>query len=135
MLSEVDLAEHRLPNRLVGPLAAATAAWVVGAGIAGDDGGRAVRALAVGLAVAAGFLILAVVSDLGMGDVKLALPIGIVAGWLGLRAGEVTVLVAALTATVAAATLRARQGARARLPLGPFLALGALAGVLVAAPH
>ncbi len=139
VLAEIDLAEHRLPNNLVGPLAGAVALWLVTAGIIGDDVGRAVRALAVGLAVAAAFLAVAVVGDLGMGDVKLAFPVGMVAGWLGAQAGQATVVVTGLGAAVAAAVVLARGrgrggGPRPRLPFGPFLALGALAGLLVAAP-
>lgn len=147
VLAEVDLAEHRLPNNLVGPLTGAVALWLVAAGIVGDDVGRSVRALAVGLAVAVAFLAVAMVGDLGMGDVKLALPVGMVAGWLGARAGEATVVATGLSAAVGAAALigrrwsRSRQAdrdgsaARPRLPFGPFLALGALAGLLAAAPR
>lgn len=147
VLSEIDLAEHRLPNNLVGPLAGAVALWLVVAGIVGDDIGRAVRALAVGVAVAVVFLAVALVGDLGMGDVKLALPVGMVAGWLGARAGEATVVAAGLSAAVGAAVVIGRHRSRSRnadrdgsaahprLPFGPFLALGALAGVLVAAPR
>ncbi len=135
VLSEVDLAEHRLPNRVVGPLAAVTMAWVGLAGITGGDTGRAVRAWAVGLAVAAGFLVLAVVADVGMGDVKLSLPVGVVAGWLGIRAGQATALVALAAGGVVSAALIASGHRHSRLPFGPFLALGALGGLLVAAPH
>lgn len=138
VLAEIDLAEHRLPNNLVGLLAGAVALWLAVAGIAGDDIGRTVRALAVGLAVAAAFLAVAVVGDLGMGDVKLALPVGMVAGWLGAAAGQATVVSTGLGAGVAAAVLLARSrsgGPRPRLPFGPFLALGALAGLLIAAPR
>lgn len=142
VLAEVDLAEHRLPNNLVGPLAGVVALWLAAAGIAGDDVGRAVRALAVGLAVAAAFLAVAVVGDLGMGDVKLALPVGMVAAWLGATAGRATVVATGLSAAVGAAVLLARSrnrgeggGPRPRLPFGPFLALGALAGLLVAGPR
>jgi len=133
-LAEVDLAEHRLPNIVVGPLAGAVALWLTAAAIAGGDEGRAVRALAVGLAVAAAFLAVAVAGDLGVGDVKLALPVGMVAGWLGARAGGATVVVTGLSAALAAAVLVGQGRDRVRLPFGPFLALGALAGLLVAAP-
>ncbi|MEZ5408340.1 MAG: hypothetical protein R2761_09955 [Acidimicrobiales bacterium] len=137
VLAEVDLAKHRLPNNRVGPLAGAVTLWLAVAGVAGD-GGRAVRAVVVGLAVAAAFLAVAVVGDLGMGDVKLALPVGMVAGWLGAAAGQATVVATGLSAAVGAAVLLGRNrggGPRPRLPFGPFLALGALAGLLVAAPR
>lgn len=134
VLAEIDLAEHRLPNSLVGPLAGAVTLWLAAAGIAGGDMGRALRALAVGVAVAAAFLAVAVLGDLGMGDVKLALPVGMVTGWLGARGGQATVLGAGLSAAVAAAVLIGRGQGRGRLPFGPFLALGALVGVLAAAP-
>jgi leader peptidase (prepilin peptidase)/N-methyltransferase len=118
-----DLAERRIPNRLVLPAAAGCAAITLAAG--------------AGLALLAGFVVvvallavsLARPRALGMGDVKLALLI--VSGLDGdaLRALAFGLVFAAL----AALALLARDGRaawRASLPLAPFLATGALLAVV-----
>ena len=90
------------------------------------------------IAAAAGFLFLLVAAlaypgGLGMGDVKLALLIGAALGSslpVGLMAGFVAAL-------VPSAVLLARHGQAARkmaIPLGPFLAAGALLALFAGAP-
>jgi leader peptidase (prepilin peptidase)/N-methyltransferase len=122
----IDLEHHVIPNKITLP--AATAAVAFGATL--DPAGEPARLLAG--AAAGGFLLLAhLVSPrgMGMGDVKLA-------GLLGLLLGRevapamIIALVLAVAAGVAVLT-RAEPGARrsAGLPFGPFLAIGALAGL------
>jgi len=128
-LSIVDAAEQRLPNRITLPLAAASAAIVLLAGAARSDVRTGLGALAVGLAFAA---VLAVLR-FGMGDVKLGLTVGTIAGWLGPDAVSATILVGSLTGAVAALSLVV---VHRRLALtfgfGPYLALGSVAGMIVA---
>jgi leader peptidase (prepilin peptidase) / N-methyltransferase len=131
-LSEIDLAQHRLPNRIVGPLAIATAAWVIGAGAVDGDPGRVIRALGAGVGASALLLVVSFVGQLGMGDVKLAFPVGLVASWLGAGAGRATVVTTALSGAVVAGALMAMGRGRQTLPYGPFLALGSVVGILVA---
>lgn len=84
-LSRIDFALHLLPNRLVlallgggllllGLAAALSPAWL-----------ELLRALAGGAILFAGYLILGIISPrgLGMGDVKLAAPLGLYLGYLG----------------------------------------------------
>lgn len=125
-ISRHDLERHIIPDRIVVPawlvvltahLALDPHAWVewlvasFGAGL---------FFLAIALAYPAG---------LGMGDVKLCLFIGALLGW--------AVVAALLAGTVAAGLVSAailfRQGSAARkrsIPLGPFLAGGAIAVLL-----
>jgi leader peptidase (prepilin peptidase) / N-methyltransferase len=66
---------------------------------------------------------LAYTDGMGMGDVKLALLLGAMPGWLV----PVALLVGLLAALVPALVLLVRRGSRARtmpIPLAPFLALG-----------
>lgn len=118
-----DLAERRIPNRLVLPAAAGCAGLALAAG--------AGLVLLAGLAIVA--LLLAVSlcwpRALGMGDVKLALLI--VAGLDG-HAPDALALGLAFAA-LAGLILLARKGRaawRGTLPLAPFLAAGALASLL-----
>ncbi len=113
-----DLAEHRIPNRLVLPAAAACAALVI---VGGDS-----SETFVGLAVLAGLLGLTLVapSIFGIGDIKLMLVVV-----LGL---EQTALNALLLALVLAAVVGAiaRAAGQRSLPLAPFLAAGSVLAVL-----
>ena len=84
-LARIDLAHHLLPNPLVGTLLLAGLVLfaVSSAGTAGwSDFLRAAAGAAVLFFV---FLILAIVSPngIGMGDVKLAAPVGLYLGYLG----------------------------------------------------
>jgi leader peptidase (prepilin peptidase)/N-methyltransferase len=119
-ISATDLERRVIPNRIVVPasvvlLAAQTllhpsVEWAVaGAGAAGFF-------LAAALAYPGG---------MGMGDVKLALLLGVVLG----RTVPVALLVGMVSALVPAAVLGAKHGRAARkmtIPFGPFLAFGGL---------
>ena len=115
-----DLAEHRIPNRIVVPAAAACVGLL--AAEAGHPqhllGGLAVVALMLGLSLLRP-------AFFGMGDVKLALLLGAMLG----RLSAVALIVGMVAAVVPALVLFARHGKAARkmgIPFGPFLALGGL---------
>lgn len=133
LLSAVDVREHRLPNRIVGPLTLATVAVVGLHGLIGGDRGRVAGSLVAAASLSAAFLVISLVGQLGMGDVKLAFPVGLVMGWLGHGALPAMGLVALVSSAVMAVAMLVRGGSRHdTLPFGPFLALGAVAGILVA---
>ena len=128
-LSVVDAAQQRLPNRITLPLAGATAIAVLAGGIARGDLGAAIGALAIGLGFAAVFVVL----RFGMGDVKLALTVGTIAGWLGRDAVMTTAYVGACAgAAVAILLLVVHRRRNLTFSFGPFLALGSVAGMLTA---
>jgi leader peptidase (prepilin peptidase)/N-methyltransferase len=120
----IDLREHRIPNRIVLPAAAACAV-LAGPGI--------LRHSLAALALVAVLLLLALVQPaaLGMGDIKAALLIA-----LALGAAAVPALVIGLglaAATGAALMLRYGRSALATaLPLAPFLAAGAALALAIA---
>lgn len=129
-LSAVDLEQRRLPNAVVLPAAAV----VLAARLASQPAHWRLW-LAATLLPALAFLILALVypAGLGMGDVKLTLLVGSTLG------GSVLVglLLGSLAAAAAGVLLLLREGASARrrtLPLGPFLASGAILALLLLAP-
>ena len=134
VLADIDLAEHRLPNKIVGPFALAAAGAVMVAGVASSDIERSVVSIGVGIAFVVALLTMNVVGGIGMGDVKLSLPIGIVAGWLGVDAVLATVFVTAVVGAVAgvALLLVTRADTGTRFSYGPAMAVGAVAGMLVA---
>jgi leader peptidase (prepilin peptidase)/N-methyltransferase len=123
-IASIDLAEHRVPNRIVLPAAAAC-------GGLSAVGGVSVAALLGGVAIVGVLLLTALAwpAGLGMGDVKLALLIV-----LGLDGDASRALIAGLVlAAIAGACLIARHGrgaGRRALPLAPFLAVGSLLALL-----
>jgi leader peptidase (prepilin peptidase) / N-methyltransferase len=121
---ESDLFERRIQNRIVVPAAVACAAAWAASGIA-------LFALVEGLVLVGGLLTLSLVRPeaLGMGDVKLALLL--VVGLDG--RGAVALLVALALAAGFGLLMLARFGRAAtscKLPLAPFLALGALIALI-----
>lgn len=129
-LTFIDLAVHRLPDRLTLP-AAAGALVLLGLGaITGADGSWS-RALAAAAACGLGFFLITLVLGaraFGLGDAKLALSVGALLGWVGWPAVVAGLLLAFLTSGLAAAALLAtrRVGWRDHLPFGPSLVAGTL---------
>ena len=120
----VDLAERRIPNRLVLPASAVCAALAVLGGVRAAD-------------VAAGAAVVALLftftlwrpDSFGMGDVKLAL---LVVLGLGGNAAQGLLLGLAIAA-VLGVLIVIREGLSARrraLPLAPFIAAGALVALI-----
>ncbi|WP_448639891.1 prepilin peptidase [Geodermatophilus sp. URMC 63] len=138
VLAQVDLAVHRLPDRVT-LLAAAVcaAALLADAALLGTWPAllRAVLAAAAagGIALATA---LAAPAGLGLGDVKLLALLGLVLGWAGwgvLLAGVfLGVLAGAAVSLLLVATRRA--GWRTALPFGPPLLLGAVLALALEGP-
>ena len=135
-LAFTDARQHRLPDVVTLPSYPACLLLLgVAAPFVPGGTGRFAHAL-VGMAAAAAFcLVLLLISPtgLGLGDVKLAGPLGAYLGWLG-AAAFVTALIAAWLLAAAAATglLLARRATRkTEIPFGPFL-IGATLGVVLA---
>ena len=130
VLSAVDLRERRLPNAIVLP---ATAATFLAQALIADE---RLAEYALGAALAGGALLIAALMNpggLGMGDVKLALLLGALLGSSVLPA----LMVGFLLIVPVSAVLFWRHGAAARratVPLGPFLATGAVAVLLAGGP-
>lgn len=121
----IDLEHRIIPNRLT--LLGAIVAIVLGTAL--DPAGEPGRLIAG--AAAGGFLLIAALAypgGMGMGDVKLALLIGVAVG----KPTPVALFLALVLALVPSLVLFARHGTAARkmtLPFAPFLALGGLIGL------
>ena len=122
----VDVEERRVPNRLVLP--AAAIALFAQALLHRDE---ALECLAAGVGAAGFFFIANLISRnaVGMGDVKLALLLGIVLGEDVLTA----LFIGGLAAAAAGLLVLSRRGfSRGHtIPFAPFLALGGLAALLL----
>ncbi len=124
----VDLREHIIPNDLV---LVGLLAWLPAMLLFPYDGKSWLSALGGGAAAFALFYLLAVLvpGGMGMGDVKLALVMGLFlgAGWVAM-ALMLAFILGGLVSGVLLATRRiARKG---YIPFGPFLAAGGLITLL-----
>ncbi|WOF21868.1 A24 family peptidase [Microbacterium betulae] len=136
VLIRIDVQEHRLPNRIVVPsivvLTLLVAAHAVASGRAAPLG----EAVAGGLVLGAFYLALRVAHPEGMGggDVKLAILVGVFLGWHGWAALAVGAAAAfVFGAAWALVLLLTHRAARdTRIAFGPWMVLGAWAGLLVA---
>ncbi|MFE1174789.1 prepilin peptidase [Streptomyces sp. NPDC058773] len=134
LLAAVDWRARRLPDVLTLALAVAPAALLgLTGGLTGETGGWW-RALLGGLLLGGCYLVLYLVNPrgIGLGDVKLAVGLGIALGWYGRQTlvvgGAAGVLLGGL---YAAGLLLVRPEARKTvMPLGPFMIIGAFCGLL-----
>lgn len=128
-LARVDLAEHRLPNRLVVP---ALLAGVVGLALSWLVTGEPPLIPLLAGAIYAGVLfVLALFGGMGMGDVKLAAALGLASATPAIALGSP--MLAFFFGGVAALIALIRRGPKARIPFGPFLLAGYFAVLVVVA--
>jgi leader peptidase (prepilin peptidase)/N-methyltransferase len=137
VLGAVDLASHRLPDRVTYPaLAVSVAALLVDAAVLGSWAAF-VRALAAAAAAFAVAYAVAAISPaaLGFGDVKLLGLLGLLLGWFGWGVLLAGVFLGLLTGALVSLALLAtrRAGWRTALPFGPPLMLGAVLALALGA--
>ena len=136
-LALIDLDAHRLPNAIVLP------GYLVGIVLLGTAGlltnsWDALVTAGVGMVgYFAVHLLLAVVwtGGMGMGDVKLAGVLGLFLGWLGWPALVVGLLAGFILGGLFGVILLATgRGRKTRIAYGPWMLLGAWAGILLGTP-
>jgi leader peptidase (prepilin peptidase) / N-methyltransferase len=133
-LAWIDAAVQRLPDALTAPAWAGTAGFLLLAAATGGPWADLVRALVGGVALAAVYLAVTVLSRaaLGLGDVKLAASLGTLLAWAGwgtLVAGTFAGFL--LGAVYGTGLLVSRRAARRqRIPFGPFMIAGAFLALL-----
>jgi leader peptidase (prepilin peptidase) / N-methyltransferase len=136
VLSRVDLGLRRLPDALT--LSAAVATFtLLGLAALQLGSGRLLHALLGMLALSGFYAVLWFIAprQVGLGDVKLALSIGLALGWLGLRAFVLgLILIHAIGLACAIMVLASgRAGRRDELPFGPIMLGGTFVAVLICA--
>jgi leader peptidase (prepilin peptidase)/N-methyltransferase len=136
VLALVDVAVHRLPDRLI---LAALAGTIVVFGIAAVTTGDYHRlGVAVACGLGCGIAYFAIVfltpSGMGLGDAKLSVLVGLTCGWFGIRTAIVAIFAGIIFAGLSAIALllTRRVTRRDRIAYGPFMLLGALAAVVLA---
>jgi leader peptidase (prepilin peptidase)/N-methyltransferase len=134
-LAAIDITVQRLPDRLTLPAYPILIVLLAVAAIDGHDVAALGRAVLGGLALAAAFLLLALLrpGQLGGGDIKLAGIAGIALGWLGWPALIVgTLLGFVLSALVSLLLLGLRRVTlHSAICFGPFLLGGAFLVMLL----
>ena len=136
-LAWIDVAVQRLPDLLTALAYAGTVGLLVLAAATGGHWPDLLRAAGGGLALAAAFLALAVISRaaIGLGDAKLSASLGTMLAWSGWPTLVAGVFAGFLLAAVYGLGLlvsgRATRGHR--IPFGPFMVAGAFLAVLAAA--
>ncbi|MER7797893.1 prepilin peptidase [Microbacterium sp. NPDC096154] len=137
-LAAIDLDTHRLPHVLVYPLATTGLILFAAAALLSGDGAALLRAVVGAAAMGAIYLAVAFAKagGMGMGDVKLALALGLFLGWAGWGALAVGFIAAfALGAAVGLALMAARRIERkGGIPFGPWMIVGAWVGILFGNP-
>ena len=138
VLGAVDLAVHRLPDRVTIPAYAAVATALLVDAVALGTWPALLRAVLAGAAAFGGAASAAVLSPrgLGFGDVKLLGLLGLVLGWVGWGALLAGVFLGLFTGAAASLTLIAagRAGWRTALPFGPPLLVGAVLALALSGP-
>ncbi|MFN2556007.1 MAG: A24 family peptidase [Nitriliruptorales bacterium] len=139
----IDLELRIIPNKLTYRLAPTVLVLLIGAALLDGSWGDLRRAVLVGLALPGGMLLLSEAFRLmrgqpgmGMGDIKLAVSLGLALGYLGGWEVVIGIYASVIAAVVFAFGLMAagRAGLASRIPFGPYLALGTLVAVLVGGP-
>ena len=134
-LARIDIEHHLLPNRLVGPLLGAGVALLAAAALAQGAAGDLYRGVAGSVILFVFYLFLALTSrnGLGMGDVKLAAPLGLYLGYLGwshLFYGGALAFVAGGLASVVL-VLKSRQNRPKEVAYGPSMLAAVFAVILL----
>lgn len=130
VLGAVDLAAHRLPDRVTYPAAAVVATALLVDAAVHDTWPALLRAVLAGAAAFGVAALAAAISPagLGFGDVKLLGVLGLLLGWVGwgvLLAGVFLGLLTGALVSVGLLVTR-RVGWRSAIPFGPPLIAGAV---------
>lgn len=135
-LGVVDARTHRLPDAVTLPAVVVVGLLLGLAAVAADDGARLVRAAAAAAVLGGAHLLLHLVHrrGLGLGDVKLAVLLGLPAGWTGWDAvwwaGVLPFLLGGLAALALVVARRATR--HTALAFGPWMLAGAAAALSLA---
>jgi leader peptidase (prepilin peptidase)/N-methyltransferase len=135
-LAFIDAAVHRLPDPITLPLGAGMTGLLTVTAATGGQWGGLLRAVLAAAALAGFYLalLIAVPAGTGPGDVKFALPLGMMLGWYGWPVLFTGTLCAFLGAGAYALVLLVgrRASRKDTFALGPFMAAGTFIAILAA---
>lgn len=137
-LALIDLDLRRLPNVIVLPSWAVVAGGLLLTGLLEGSMADFVRAMLAALALGGAYLLLALIypAGMGMGDVKLAVLLGMVLGWFGWPQVVVGFFFGFLFGALwgVALMIVGKAGRKSSLPFGPFMIVGCWAALIWAEP-
>jgi leader peptidase (prepilin peptidase)/N-methyltransferase len=132
-LALIDVDVHRLPNAIVLPSYIVGAALLAAPSLIEGDYGQLARAAIGAVALYAFYFVLVLVypSGMGFGDVKLAGLLGMYLAWLGWAELAVGAFGGFLIGGVAGLglMLSGKAGRKSKIPFGPYMLIGAFAGI------
>ncbi len=130
----IDLEHFIVPNRVVGATLAVSVPLLALAAVLEPDRSSLVSALVGAVVAGGGLLVVNLVSPqgLGMGDVKLALVLGLFLGWIDLGHVLLGLFLGFLLGALGGVVLimLKRRTRRDHVPFAPYLATGAVLAVL-----
>ncbi len=132
-LAIVDIAVHRLPDRLTALLAGGAATILSIEALTTKAGNQIVGVLLTGLGASLAYLVVSLITSggVGLGDAKLAFGLGLTTGWKGwtttVSAMTLGLVLTGLTATVL--LILKRTGRKDSIPHGPFMLLAAVIAI------
>jgi leader peptidase (prepilin peptidase) / N-methyltransferase len=128
-LAAIDLATHRLPDKITLPSYVVATVLLVVAAIGEGEPERLVGVAACGAGLWLFYfaLILAYPAGMGFGDVKLAGVLGLYLGWFGWQYALIGTFLAFLVGAVVGVALMAsgRATRKTAIPFGPYMLIGA----------
>jgi leader peptidase (prepilin peptidase) / N-methyltransferase len=131
----IDLEHYIVPNRIVFPTLFASVPLLALAALLEDDWKAFLTAVVGSVLAFNGLLLINLINPrgMGMGDVKLALVLGLYLGWLGLGVVALGIFLGFLLGAVIGVLLIAFRirSRKDHVPFAPFLAAGSLLAVLV----
>lgn len=134
----IDLEHFIVPNRIVFPTLLASVPLLAVVALVDGAWGDLATALVGAVAASGGLLLIHLIhpKGMGMGDVKLALVLGLFLGWLDLAHVALGLFLGFFLGAVGGVLLIALRlrSRRDHVPFAPFLAGGALVAVLVGNP-
>lgn len=136
VLAAIDASKRRLPDAILAPTLVGVVALLIAAGLVDHRPHQLLQALISGAAAFAAFTLLALAtSGLGFGDCKLAALLGVALGWFSWRTLFAGITLGFLLAALyLLPRMMAGRSARSeRIAFGPFMLMGALIILLVAA--
>jgi len=133
IISIVDVAERRIPNLLVLPASGVVIVLLATSGLLDDEWPQALGAIVGSASLFLLYAALALMSPhgMGMGDVKLAILVGAVTGYLGLSSWLVGMLAGVIIGAIVSliAVLMNRATRSTLIPFGPSMLAGALVAI------
>lgn len=130
----IDLDHHLILNVIVYPLAIATVLLLALASAGTGDWKALGRAVIAAVILGVFYLVLGIIwkGGMGMGDVKLAVVLGLTLGWLGWGQFVVGAFAAFLVGGIISAVMLASKkvGLHGGIPFGPSMVIGAWLGIL-----